>query len=305
MKSQTGMGWIFTLVLLGTCTAARGQSTISPLLRDLFSNSKQRGSQGTLIPLTRALPGSSLQDGSNTARSGDKATTALPEKGKMVLQGTVKDASGIAVRGVVVIVKSPSGSARTAVTDSEGKFQIRSKRYEEAAGNRDESPAADNHATPTDSWKKGIQGIVTGASGDAVSGVLVTVNAPPGNPKAALTDSQGNFEMTASSSPSRTGKKERTGSGVAFWALQGLMFGSAIAAAQTTQNCINSGSCTAVPTVFRARSAMYNVGLPAAAGIAFLSYEMKKHGNHWWFLPSTLVTAADGALTFHSVRASH
>jgi hypothetical protein len=95
-----------------------------------------------------------------------------------------------------------------------------------------------------------------------------------------------------------------TRSTVSFWSLQALMFGSAVAAAETTHNCIQSGSCTAIPTQFRTRSAMYNVGLPMCAGIAILSYEMKKHGNRWWFLPSSLVIAADGLLTLHSARAS-
>jgi len=304
MKSRKGTALILATVLLGACTAARGQSINSALWHDLLSSDKQRGNPGTLTPPAHAWLGAGAQNQSNTAQGGDEGATALPEKGKMVLEGTVKDASGAAVRGVVVIVKGRSGSARTAVTDSEGKFQIGSKRSNEAADGQDESQAADNHAALTDPWKNGIQGMVTGASGDALSGVLVTMNAPPGNSKAAVTDSQGNFATTESSGSSRTGKREGTASRAAFWALQGLMFGSAIAAVQTTQNCLNAGSCMAIPTQLRSRAAMYNVGLPAAAGIAILSYEMKKHGNHWWFLPSTLVTAANGVLTFHSARAS-
>jgi hypothetical protein len=38
--------------------------------------------------------------------------------------------------------------------------------------------------------------------------------------------------------------------------------------------------------------------------MAVLSYEMKKHGKRWWFLPPAIVTGASGLLTFHSARAS-
>jgi hypothetical protein len=50
---------------------------------------------------------------------------------------------------------------------------------------------------------------------------------------------------------------------------------------------------------------MYNAGLPVAAGIAILSYEMRKHRNRWWYLPPAFVIAGDGVLTFHSARAAH
>src|SRR5271157_3724161 len=88
--------------------------------------------------------------------------------------------------------------------------------------------------------------------------------------------------------PARAQPPNAPSTKVGFWFLQGLMFGSAVAAAETTHNCIQAGSCTAIPPQFRTRTAMYNAGLPVAAGVAILSYEMKKHGNHWWFVPSTL-----------------
>jgi hypothetical protein len=95
------------------------------------------------------------------------------------------------------------------------------------------------------------------------------------------------------------------GSRIMSWSLQALMFGSTIAAIETTQNCIQAGACTAVPTQFRARSAMYNTGIPLSAGLAILSYEMKKHRSRWWFVPPAMIIAADGIVTSHSVRYSN
>jgi hypothetical protein len=123
-------------------------------------------------------------------------------------------------------------------------------------------------------------------------------------------DAAGGAVRGVDATPSgRSGSSRATGTGsgaqVGFWSLQGLMFASAIAAAETTHNCIQAGSCTAIPVQFRTRTAMYNAGLPVAAGIAILSYEMKKHGNRWWYLPSVVVVAADGLLAVHSARASH
>jgi hypothetical protein len=92
---------------------------------------------------------------------------------------------------------------------------------------------------------------------------------------------------------------------IEFWSLQGIMLGTTIAAINTTHNCLQAGSCTAIPDFLQSRTALYNVGLPMAAGCAILSYEMKKHGSRWWFLPSAVATGAAGLLTVHSVNASH
>jgi hypothetical protein len=82
------------------------------------------------------------------------------------------------------------------------------------------------------------------------------------------------------------------------------MFASAVTAAETTHRCQNAGSCTAVPSPLKSRAAIYSVAIPASVGIAALSHEMKKHGNHWWYLPSVMTIAADGLLAIHGARAS-
>jgi hypothetical protein len=50
---------------------------------------------------------------------------------------------------------------------------------------------------------------------------------------------------------------------------------------------------------------MYGAGLPAAAGVSYLSYYLKKKGDRWWFLPEALVTVSDVVLSVHAAHYSH
>jgi len=143
------------------------------------------------------------------------------------------------------------------------------------------------------------------AAGSGLSAQNETNRAPGNDITATNQPDNGKLNLAGEVKPARAKPTNDKGAKVGFWFLQGLMFGSAVVAAETTHNCIQAGSCTAIPAPFRTRTAMYNAGLPVAAGFAILSYEMKKHGNHWWFLPSTLVTAADSVLSIHAARASH
>ena len=93
-------------------------------------------------------------------------------------------------------------------------------------------------------------------------------------------------------------------SNLTYWALQGLMFASVVATVETTHNCMDAGSCTGVPDPLKSRTAMYSLGVPVAVGLSILGYELKKHGNRFWYLPSVLVIGGDTVLTVHSVRAS-
>jgi hypothetical protein len=95
-----------------------------------------------------------------------------------------------------------------------------------------------------------------------------------------------------------------TTSRIGYWALQGVMFATVAIAVQETHRCLAAGSCTAIPTPFQSRPAMFSVGVPVAVGVSILSYEMKKHGNRWWFLPPAIVSGAATALIIHSVQAS-
>ena len=101
-----------------------------------------------------------------------------------------------------------------------------------------------------------------------------------------------------------TERKLSRGSQVKFWSVQAVMFATTIAAIETTNRCLDAGSCTAIPNAFQSRKAMYSVGIPMATGVAILSHEMEKHGKHWWYVPSAIATGAAGLLTYHSASAS-
>lgn len=91
-----------------------------------------------------------------------------------------------------------------------------------------------------------------------------------------------------------------------YWIVQGIMFSSVVAGVETTQSCINGGSCTAIPSALRTRGAMYALALPVAAGAAYLNYRViKKHQNHWWYVPPLVIAAASTALTIHSAGTIH
>ena len=92
---------------------------------------------------------------------------------------------------------------------------------------------------------------------------------------------------------------------IEFWAVQGVMFGMSITAIETTHTCLKAGSCTAIPDALQSRGAQYMLGVPVAAGVAILSYEIKKHKKRWWFVPSAMLAGAAGVLTYHSIGASH
>jgi hypothetical protein len=247
-----------------------------------------------------------------------QTTGDSPEKIRGSLEGTVTNDSGGGVSGVVVSINAPAGNSQTMVTDAEGRFRIAGlKRNRETTAVHNESnPLPGGKSTATGSGEEknvSLRGTVTEVSGTAVLGVIVTVQTTEGNSRTAITDTDGSFRIAGLkwdktldvfTLPRGSGLAGDNSSQIKFWSLQGLMFATAVAAAETTQNCIQSGSCTAIPSAFHSRAAMYGVGLPAAAGIALLSYEMKKHHNRWWYLPPTLVIAADGVLTFHSARAS-
>jgi hypothetical protein len=134
------------------------------------------------------------------------------------------------------------------------------------------------------------------ARGSSSSGVQDESPAAPAGDKTTLESPK----TTLKSPENNPGTMSR----VAFWTLQGLMFASLVAAVETTQRCLNAGSCTAIPVPFQSRTALYNLGVPVSVGIAVISYEMKKHGNHWWYVPPVITIAADCLLAIHGVRAS-
>ena len=249
-------------------------------------------------------PSSAVQYESKSTSAGDKTATIPPEKNKTNVEGVVTNAFGEAVTGAAVTVRDSQGESRTVVTDSQGAFRF--------AGMKPENK-------PFSLVQTNIEGVVSDASGEGVAGAAVTVKDPQGNSRTVVTDSQGRFR-TGRVNLTREVKREyrpnafvrvvrpvtpvETSHRVKFWALQGLMFASIPVAVETTHNCLNAGSCTLIPNPVQSRPAMYSLGIPVAAGISVLSYESKKRGNHWWYLPPAIIVGAGTALSIHSARAS-
>ena len=90
-----------------------------------------------------------------------------------------------------------------------------------------------------------------------------------------------------------------------YWTVNGAMLGSSFAAANLTQNCLHSGACSFVPHAFRSSAAMYGAGLPAAAGVSYLTYYLKRKHYRLWFVPAALVTAGNIVVSVHAAHYSH
>lgn len=322
MKLKNERTYIFAVLTLAICGAARGQSSgelgLSQTWRNLSGASTVLRIQKVSPLPAGALESSGVQGEARARPGGDPTIAEAPVRSGGSVEGSVTNYSGAAVPGVVVSVRDLAGNSRTAVTDMQGKFRIAGLRGDkDATAIHNESKAV----LGDDSTAKGLpaknkvsmDGIVTAASGGPLLGVFVTVKNSQGGSKTVATDTEGKFrmeglnwdnELNVLTVPPRAKWPDDASSQVKFWSLQGLMWGSVVAALQTTHKCIQAGSCTAIPVPFQSRTAMYNVGLPVAAGIGILSYEMKKHGNRWWSVPPLIVTAASGLLTFHSARAS-
>lgn len=273
-----------------------GLTQDGPSRHNFFTPTSGRGIQEILPELARGLTAAGAEGGAKGRAEGDEATSNSAGKIEGSLEGTVKNESGAGVSGVVVTVSAPAGNSQTAVTGTTGTFRVPLT----ATGSSRQSNMS-------------FRGKVTEVSGAAVLGVDVTVKTPGGNSITAVTDANGKFQigglkwdnkLNTFTKPSSKGWPGDTNSQIKFWSLQGLMFATAVAAAETTHNCFQTASCTAIPTQFRSRAAMYSVGIPVVAGVAILSYEMKKHDNRWWYLPPTFALAAEGLLTFHSASAS-
>jgi hypothetical protein len=147
-----------------------------------------------------------------------------------------------------------------------------------------------------------------------LSGMMTAQTAVPGTDKLpdAPSATQAAAETPAApgdaapASAPATAKPVNEAPGYALYgAVQGLMLSSFVAAAETTQRCIGAGNCTAIPDPLRSRAAIYAVGLPVTAATAHLSYLMKRHGSHWWFVPPALLTAGNAIMAFHANQNSH
>jgi len=101
----------------------------------------------------------------------------------------------------------------------------------------------------------------------------------------------------AATGPSLEGVADRH-----YWAFTSVMLGASVADAELTQRCQQEKTCSYVPPSLRSRTAMYGIGLPADFAVAYLTYHMKAKHNHFWYVPSALVTGANIYVGIHAYR---
>lgn len=92
-----------------------------------------------------------------------------------------------------------------------------------------------------------------------------------------------------------------TKAGPAFWATNGILLSSSLVNAEMIARCSPS-SCQSVPDPLRNRAALYGIAVPASFGVSYLSYQLKKSKNKWWFVPAAAITAANLAYAAHASK---
>ena len=107
----------------------------------------------------------------------------------------------------------------------------------------------------------------------------------------------------AGASPATRGGSFGVDGRVADWKYMGLtggMFAATVANTELTQRCLNQGTCTFFPSALSGRGAMYGVGIPADAVVAYFSYRLKRNYNPLWIVPEALFTGANLYVAAHS-----
>ena len=87
-----------------------------------------------------------------------------------------------------------------------------------------------------------------------------------------------------------------------FWGMTSILFASSLANAELTTRCSEQHTCSYVPPTFRSRLALYGLGLPADAGVSYVSLKMKASRSRLWWVPDAIVTAANTYVGIHAAR---
>ncbi len=86
-----------------------------------------------------------------------------------------------------------------------------------------------------------------------------------------------------------------------FVALTALTFGSSIAAIEMTQRCSVQHNCyNNVFSMQDIRIKLYAIAMPIDFGATLLSYELKKRGKRWWWVPAATAIAGGTAVAIRS-----
>lgn len=89
--------------------------------------------------------------------------------------------------------------------------------------------------------------------------------------------------------------------GRTFWVANSMMLSASIVGAELIARC-GPGECLAVPSAIRNRAALYGIAIPASLAVTYLSYQIKKSGSKWWYLPIAVVTGANAVYGYHAAQ---
>jgi len=87
--------------------------------------------------------------------------------------------------------------------------------------------------------------------------------------------------------------------GPLFITANGMLLGSTLANAEFMTRCRPS-ACQSVPDDIRTRGALYAIGIPASAGISYISYRIKRGGSRWWIMPVAAFMAGNIVYSVHA-----
>jgi hypothetical protein len=88
-----------------------------------------------------------------------------------------------------------------------------------------------------------------------------------------------------------------------YWSVTGALFSSSIVGAELSVRCVEEGKCANRMKDFPTnRALVYGVGIPADAGVAYLTYYLKKKRSHFWFVPAAAITAGNIYFAAHSAH---
>lgn len=144
------------------------------------------------------------------------------------------------------------------------------------------------------------------AAGAAQSPNIADKKSLPDAPSAVASESskgvQPARQITMVESP--TPKAAAKSADPTFWAMTGILLSSSLVNAEMIARCSPS-SCQSVPDQLRNRPALYGIAIPASFGVSYLSYQLKKSKNRWWFAPAAAITAANVTYAAHAAKWSH
>ena len=164
--------------------------------------------------------------------------------------------------------------------------------------------AAQTSSSTASSVFRGVEGnrelsIAVGIGNPAATG---SAEASPPDAPSAVAEAQTaqNAPVPANQAVRESPKSQSNAPpGPLFFTANGMLLGSTLANAEFMTRCRPS-ACQSVPDDIRTRGALYAIGIPASAGISYISYRIKRGGSRWWIMPVAVFTAGNVVYAVHA-----